>query len=70
MKYVSRLNIDTLGRVPASRVAVFYRVETWTNGRPVADFTLKSEADHFAVADARAKGCRHDHKVSKVRLSR
>jgi hypothetical protein len=30
----------------------------------IADFATKAEAQSFAISDARANGCRYDHKVS------
>ncbi len=64
--YTSRLHLDKLGRIPKGRASSFFRVETARNGRFVADFTLESEAKRFAVEDARAKGCRYDHTVSRI----
>jgi len=68
-EYTSRLPMDHLGRIPEDRQEHFYRVETW-NGRFVADFALKGEAHSFAIEDARASGCRYDHKVSPITLKR
>lgn len=68
MKYTSQLPLTHLGLIPAGRNAIFYRVETARGGHFVADFGLKSEAARFAIEDARAKGCRHDHTVSTVIL--
>ena len=58
-----------MGFIPKDRNAVFYRVETWKGGHFVADFALKSQAADFAISDARAKGCRYDHKVSQIKLT-
>lgn len=56
------------GTIPSNRNAVFYRVETWKGGIFVADFALKSQADEFAISDARSKGSKYDHKVSRMIL--
>ena len=58
-----------LGFIPKGRNAVFYRVETWKGGHFVGDFALKSQADSFAISDARAKGLPFDHKVSQMKLT-
>jgi hypothetical protein len=63
-----QLNLDHMGRIAADYPATFYRVETWTTGRRVADFTTEAEAAAFAIADARATGCRYDHKVATVKV--
>jgi hypothetical protein len=64
------LPLTHLGLVPNNRTCVFYRVETWSGGVFVADFALRSQAEEFAISDARAKGCRYDHKVSQMRFAR
>ena len=56
------------GTIPSNRNAVFYRVETWKGGIFIADFALESQANEFAISDARSKGCQHDHKVSRMIL--
>lgn len=66
--YISRLPMDHFGRIPENRQVHFYRVERWEDGKFVADFALKSEAHAFAIEDARASGCRYDHKVSPITL--
>lgn len=58
-----------LGTIPKGRNYQFYRVETWKGGCFIADFALKSQAEEFAISDARATGAKHDHKVSPMRLS-
>lgn len=63
------LPFNHLGFIPKDRVAVFYRVETWKGCHFVADFALRSQAEQFAISDARAKGCRYDHKVSQMKMS-
>jgi hypothetical protein len=55
------------GIIPSDRQRTFFRVENW-NGRFLADFGTEREAKQFAIADARAKGARYDHKVSTVHL--
>ena len=62
------LPLTELGFIPSNRATVFYRVESW-NGRFIADFALKSQAEEFAISDARAKGCRYDHKVCTMRMT-
>lgn len=57
-----------MGEIPPERTASFYRVETWKGGHFVADFALKSQADKCAIENARATGCRYDHKVSRLIL--
>jgi hypothetical protein len=64
------LPLTHLGNIPNDRNATFYRVEEWKNGYFVADFALKSEAESFAISDARAKNCKYDHKVSRVVLTK
>jgi hypothetical protein len=63
-----QLKLDTMGRIAADYPATFYRVENWTTGRRVADFATKSEAEAFAISDARATGCRYDHSVATMRV--
>ena len=63
------LPLTHLGLIPSDRNCVFYRVETWQGGHFVADFALRSQADDFAISDARTKGCRYDHKVSQMKLT-
>lgn len=70
MKYISKLPLDHLGRIPENRQVHFYRVETWNDGYFVADFALKAEAHAFAIEDARERGCQYDHKVSHITLGR
>lgn len=62
-----QLNLDTLGRIAADCPATFFRVETWSTGKRVADFTTQTEAEAFAISDAREAGCRYDHKVATIR---
>lgn len=62
------LPFTELGLIPSSRQKTFFRVERWS-GSFVADFATKAEADDFAISDARANGCRYDHKVSTVTLT-
>jgi hypothetical protein len=66
MKTYSPLPVDALGN-PTSRPPVFFRVERWA-GRFIADFATKGEAEAFAIEDAKAKGCRFDHKVSTIKV--
>lgn len=62
-----QINLDKFGRLPEGCPTVFYRVEAWAGSR-IADFTTHGEAAAFAIADAQAKGCRYDHKVSKMTI--
>ena len=61
------LPMSHAGFIPKGRQSVFYRVESWS-GKFIADFALKTQAEEFAISDARAKGCRHDHKVLQMRM--
>jgi len=63
------LPMTELGSIPSNRTSVFYRVESW-NGRFIADFAIKSQAEEFAISDARTKGYRYDHKVSTMQMTR
>lgn len=63
------LPLTYFGTIPNDRQYVFYRVEEYKGGHFVADFALKSQAESFAISDARAKGCRYDHKVSTVKIT-
>jgi hypothetical protein len=62
------LPMTHLGNIPNNRNVTFYRVEEWKSGCFVADFALKSQAESFAISDARVKNCKYDHKVSRVVL--
>lgn len=64
-----RLEFDNLGMIPATWPKTFYRVETWNTGSRVADFTTPGEAARFAIADARERGYRYDHKVCAMTLN-
>lgn len=66
----TQLSLSPLGLIPLDYPRTFYRVEDWINGKRIADFTSLSEATAFAINDARKTGCRHDHKVCTVRLTR
>ena len=65
-----QLNLDQLGRITSEYPAVFFRVSTWSTERRVADFTTESEAQRFAIDHAKEAGCRYDHKVSTMKISR
>lgn len=65
-----QLNLDQLGRITAEYPAVFFRVSTWTTERRVADFSNEDEAKRFAITHAKETGCRYDHKVSTMKISR
>ncbi len=69
-KYVSKLPLNHMGNIPNNRQSTFYRVEDWKNGWFVADFGLKSEADRFAIEDAKSKGFFYDHKVSRIVMTK
>ena len=60
------LHLDKFGRIAEGTPEVFFRVETWLTGMRLADFTTEAEASAFAIADAAAKRCRYDHKVSCI----
>ena len=64
------INLDKMGRIAEGTPAVFFRVETWNTSARVADFTTEGEAAAFAIADASAKRCRFDHKVSRITMVR
>lgn len=64
MSNTKQLPMTTLGTIPSDRAKTFYRVESWNTGSFIADFATKAEAQAFAISDARANGCRYDHKVS------
>jgi hypothetical protein len=63
------LPLTELGFIPSDRAKTFYRVESWNTGSFIADFASQSEAKSFAISDARAKGCRYDHKVCTMRMA-
>ena len=66
-----QLNLDaTTGRCGSDYPAQFFRVEVWTTGSRVADFTTQSEAAAFAISHARAIGCRYDHNVATMNIAR
>lgn len=58
------LETTEFGTIPVDRVKTFYRVESWNTGSFIADFATEAEAKAFSISDARARGCRYDHKVS------
>jgi hypothetical protein len=62
------LPLTELGFIPSDRAKTFYRVESWNTGSFIADFATQAEAKSFAISDARANGCRYDHKVSTCTL--
>ena len=64
MSNTNQLPMTTLGTIPSDRAKTFYRVESWNTGSFIADFATKAEAQTFAISNARANGCRYDHKVS------
>lgn len=64
-----RLHLNEKGMIGSDYPKEFFRVEDWRSGRMIADFTLHGEAAQFAICDAREKGCRYDHKVSRVTLT-
>ena len=64
-----KLNLNNLGRISAEYPKTFFRVEKWSNGARVADFTTEAEAAAFAIENAREVGCRYDHKVCRMSLS-
>ena len=64
MTNTKQLPMTTIGTIPSNRAKTFYRVESWNTGSFIADFATKAEAQAFAISDARANGCRYDHKVS------
>jgi len=62
-----QLHLDNHSHIPANYPAVWFRVESWSTGRYVADFTSHPEAAAFAISHAKEFGCRYDHKVSTMR---
>ncbi len=64
MSNTNQLPMTALGTIPSDRAKTFFRVESWNTGSFIADFATQSEAQDFAISDARANGCRYDHKVS------
>lgn len=64
MSNTNQLPMTELGFIPNDRQKTFFRVESWNTGSFIADFATKAEAQAFAISDARARGCRYDHKVS------
>lgn len=65
-----QLHLDAMGRITADYPAVFFRVSKWSNDCRVADFTNEDEAKMFAISNARETGCRYDHKVSTMKMTR
>lgn len=58
-----------MGMIPASYPKTFYRVETWSGGHYVADFTTAGEAYSYAIAHDKERGCRFDHRVAQMHLT-
>lgn len=64
-----QLNLDAMGRIPASYPKTFYRVECWTRGKRIADFDNCAEAHRFAIRHAKENGYKYDHKVAILTLT-
>ena len=65
-----QINLTETGHLSANHPATFYRVSNWNTGRRVADFDNQAEANAFAISDAREAGCRYDHRVEVMRITR
>lgn len=61
-----KLELDSLGMVPATYPKKFYRLTTWATGRYVADYDSLSEAK--AASYASKNGTKYDHKVSTMEI--
>ena len=59
-----KLNLDSLGNIPATYPAKFFRVSNYATGARVADFSGVTEAREFAIIDSGAGNW--DHKVSAM----
>ena len=63
-----KLNLDSLGNIPATYPGKFFRVSREMTGARVADFSTAAEAHKCAIIDS-GKGNR-DHKVAAMFMTK